>query len=250
MMDRERGAADKIKRLYGEAGLMHEEDHDLEHLYELFAYGEIYNRSLLNDKQREIIALAVLSTNQTLNQLPEHVHAGLNAGLKAEEIQEVIIQCTPYIGFSKALEAVNVVNETLKAEGFELPLASQRQSDESDRFEKGLALQKRIFGERIDELRANAPRNQMHIQDALSAMCFGDFYTRGALDVKTRELITLCVLAALGGCENQLRSHVQGNAAVGNSKELMIEAITVCLIHIGFPRTLNALNCINECLPE
>ena len=209
---------------------MHEEDHDLEHLYELFAYGEIYNRSLLNDQQREIIALSVLSTNQTLNQLPEHVHAGLNAGLKAEEIQEVIIQCTPYIGFSKALESVNVVNETLKAEGFELPLASQRQSDESDRFEKGLALQ--------------------HIQDALSAMCFGDFYTRGALDVKTRELITLCVLAALGGCENQLRSHVQGNAAVGNSKELMIEAITVCLIHIGFPRTLNALNCINECLPE
>ena len=51
----------------------------------------------------------------------------------------------------------------------------------------------------------------MHIQDALSAMCFGDFYTRGALDVKTRELITLCVLAALGGCENQLRSHVQGS---------------------------------------
>ena len=113
-MDRERAAADKIKCLYGEAGLMHEENHDLEHLYELFAYGEIYNRSLLNDQQREIIALAVLSTNQTLNQLPEHVHAGLNAGLKAEEkmcIRDSI--STAHIGFNDPDGNQILLNDTV-----------------------------------------------------------------------------------------------------------------------------------------
>lgn len=249
-MNRVEKAAFKIRELYGEAGLMHGNENDLEMLYECFAYGDVYDRALLDDGQREMISLVVLTVNQTMGQLAEHVHAALNAGLTPVEIQEALIQCAPYIGFSKVLEALSKVDETLKAEGFELPLASQRLTTEEDRFEKGLAVQKRIFGEQIDQIRVNASANQMHIQDYLSAMCFGDFYTRGSLDVKTRELITLCVLTALGGCESQLKSHVQGNHAVGNSKELMIEAVTVCLIHIGFPRTLNALNCINEVLPE
>ena len=249
-MNRVEKAKQKIKKLYGEAGLMYGDENDLVMLYECFAYGDVYNRSLLTDGQRELIVLVVLTVNQTLNQLGEHVHGALNVGLNSEMIQEALIQCAPYIGFSKVLEALARVDETLRAEGYELPLVSQRLTTEDDRFEKGLAVQKSIFGERIDQLRANAPVNQMHIQDYLSAMCFGDFYTRGCLDVKSRELITLCVLAALGGCENQLKSHVNGNYTVGNSKELMIEAVSVCLIHMGFPRTLNVLNCINEVLPE
>ena len=92
----------------------------------------------------------------------------------------------------------------------------------------------------------NAPENQKHIQNYLSAMCFGDFYTRDGLDLKMRELLTLCILSTLGGCENQLRSHVGGNLAVGNDKDIMIEAVTQCMPYIGFPRTLNALGCINE----
>ncbi|WP_235847635.1 carboxymuconolactone decarboxylase family protein [Paenibacillus tuaregi] len=68
--------------------------------------------------------------------------------------------------------------------------------------------------------------------------------------MKTRELLTLCILSALGGAENQVKAHVQGNLNVGNNKEMMITAITHCLPYIGFPRTLNALSCVNEIIPE
>lgn len=64
--------------------------------------------------------------------------------------------------------------------------------------------------------------------------------------MKQRELITFIMLSTLGGCENQLRSHVGANIRVGNSRELLIEAITQCIAYIGFPRTLNAINIINE----
>lgn len=47
-----------------------------------------------------------------------------------------------------------------------------------------------------------------------------------------------------------MRSHVQGNAAVGNSKENLIDALACSLPYIGFPRTLNALACVNAVLPE
>jgi 4-carboxymuconolactone decarboxylase len=109
-----------------------------------------------------------------------------------------------------------------------------------------LGIQVAIFGDMIRQRQQNAPENQKHIQEYLSAFCFGEIYSRSGLDIKTRELLTLCIISALGGCESQLRSHVQGNLNVGNDKELMIEAITQCIPYMGFPRTLNALNCVNE----
>ena len=95
-----------------------------------------------------------------------------------------------------------------------------------------------------------APENQKNIQDYLSAYCFGDFYTRKFLTIPERELLTFAILVAQGGCEPQVKAHVGGNAAVGNSKETLLAALTVCLPYIGFPRTLNALGCVNEILPE
>ncbi len=70
------------------------------------------------------------------------------------------------------------------------------------------------------------------------------------MDTKTRELITFSILATLGGCENQLRAHINGNITVGNNKEVLLDVITQCMPYIGFPRTLNAIACVNEILPE
>lgn len=97
---------------------------------------------------------------------------------------------------------------------------------------------------------AAAPENQKNIQDDLSAYCFGDFYTRKFLPIHERELLTFSILASQGGCEGQVKAHVGGNATVGNGKEVLLAALTVCLPYIGFPRTLNVLSCINEVLPE
>ena len=55
-----------------------------------------------------------------------------------------------------------------------------------------------IFGPTIDQMRAAAPEQQKHIQDNLSAFCFGDFYTRQGLDLQLRELLTFCIVSALG----------------------------------------------------
>lgn len=152
--------------------------------------------------------------------------------------------------FSKNGGGVGEVNAVFKKLGISLPLESQKQVTEETRFDKGLQVQKNIFGNRIDKMRDNAPGNQKHLQDYLSAYCFGDTYTRGGLDLKMRELLTFSAIALLGGCENQLRGHIQGNVSVGNDKETLISAITVCMPYIGFPRTLNALACINEIIPE
>ena len=241
----------KFEELFGKGtGLMAETDPDLQEMLNRFIFGEVFYQGTLTDKTRELITLAVLTTNQTLEQLKAHVGAALNIGVSPVEIKETIYQCTPYLGFPKTLNAVRQVNDVFKERHIQLPVESQKQVIEETRFDKGLKVQKDIFGDVIDRMHQNSPENQKHIQHYLSAFCFGDIYTRGCLDLKIRELLTLCILSALGGCESQVKSHVYGNVKVGNGKNVLLEAVTQCLPYIGFPRTLNALGCINEVIPE
>lgn len=215
-------------------------------IMERFTYGEVYQQGNLTAKQRELVSIAVLSALNDNSLLTNHITAALNIGVSPVEIKEVIHQVTPYIGFPKAIDALTVTNEVFKQNDIALPLEDQAVVDESNRFTEGLAVQKEIFGEVIDQAYKNAPNDQLHIQHYLSGFCFGDTYTRNAIDLKDRELLTLSAIISLGGCEPQVKAHIIGNLNVGNSKETIISAISQCVPYIGFPRTLNALNCVNE----
>jgi Uncharacterized homolog of gamma-carboxymuconolactone decarboxylase subunit len=250
-MDRVEKSKEKYKQLFGDGiPAAYATDPDFQDILSRFIFGEVFHQGSLDDKQRELITLVVLTTNQTIPQLKAHVHASLNVGLTPIEIKEAVYQCAPYVGFPKTLNAIAEINEVFKARNIALPLESQKQVEEETRINQGLAVQVEIFGDIIARNRENPPANQKHIQDYLSAFCFGDFYTRRGLDLKTRELLTLCIVSSLGGCESQVKSHVRGNLNVGNDKETMITALTHCLPYMGFPRTLNALNCVNEIIPE
>lgn len=250
-MDRVEKSQEKFKQLFGEGvTAAHATDPDFQDILSHFIFGEVFYQGNLDDKMRELITLVVLATNQTLPQLKAHVSAALNVGLTAVEIKEAVYQCAPYIGFPKTLNAINEVNEVFNSKNIALPIESQKNVIEDNRFDKGLSVQVEIFGDVIAKVREGAPENQKHIQDYLSSFCFGDFYTRSGLDLKTRELLTLCIITALGGAEGQVKAHVQGNKNVDNDKEILITAITHCLPYIGFPRTLNALTCVNEIIPE
>jgi 4-carboxymuconolactone decarboxylase len=246
-MDRVERSKQKYAELFGNGQpAASVSDPEFQDILSRFIFGEVFFQGNLTDQQRELITLVVLTTIQTLPQLRVHVSTALNVGVTPVEIKEAIYQCAPYIGFAKTLNAINQTNDVFKEKNIALPLESQAQVDEETRLEKGLQVQISIFGDVIRQMREMAPENQKHIQEYLTAFDFGDIYTRSGLDLQTRELLTLCILSALGGCESQVKSHVQGNLNVGNSQELMIDAIIQCLPYVGFPRTLNALNCVNE----
>lgn len=226
-------------------------DPDFAAIRDRLVYGEIVDHGTLSDKQRALITLVVLTSGQTLEDLKTHVDAALRVGATPVEIKEAMYQCSPYIGFPKTEAALKMVNEAFRAKNIPLPVESQNTVTEATRYADGLKVQKSIFGDVIDKMHQTAPANQLPIvQNYLSAFCFGDIYSRKGLDLKTRELLTFSIIAALGGCDSQVRSHVQGNAAVGNSKENLIDALAQSLPYIGFPRTLNALACVNAVIPE
>lgn len=116
---------------------------------------------------------------------------------------------------------------------------------------QGVKVQRSIFGAMINAIRKNTPQSQRHLlRSMLSTFCFGDMHTRRGLDLRTREILTFCIISSLSGCEGQVKNYVQGNVNVGNTKENLTGALTCCLPHIGFPRVLNTLECANTIIPE
>ena len=228
-----------------------ETDPDFDATFHRFLLGEVQVQGKLTDKEKLLITIASVTAGQKLSVLPIQLEGALNAGATPVEIKEVLYQIAPYTGFPNVLEALAISNKVFKEKGIPLPLENQTTVTEATRFAKGLKVQQDIFGAgNINTMRAKAPANQQHIQDYLSAFCFGDTYTRGALDLKLRELLTLCAIVSIGGCDPQAKAHVQGNVNVGNDKDTLICAVTQCLPYIGFPRTLNGLACINQVIPQ
>jgi 4-carboxymuconolactone decarboxylase len=150
------------------------------------------------------------------------------------------------VGVAKVIDFLYATNEIFTERDIELPLEKQSTTSPENRHTKGLELMKATFGEQIEAMQKNTSDDQKYIQDYLSGNCLGDYYTRKGLDMKTRELLTFSILISMGGTDSQVRRHIQGNLNVGNNREPLIGITTQLLPYIGYPRTLNALNAIDE----
>ncbi len=225
-------------------------DPELIEVFDNFAFDEVLRHGNVDTKTRLMALLASLIAQQTLAEYKVMLGGALNVGVTPVEAKEILYQSVPYVGIAKAFEFILATNEVLESRGVALPVEGQSTTTSEDRFDKGLALSKSIFGDRIDRMYEQSPESQIHIQRYLSANCFGDYQTRTGLDVKTRELLTFSILLSLGGCEPQLKGHIQGNINVGNDKAFLLAVVTQLLPFIGYPRALNAIGCLNEVQPE
>ena len=72
-----------------------------------FAFGDVYTRPELSMQEREMITIpSLLTTGGCEPQLEVHINGSLNVGLSPEKIIETFIQCIPYTGFPKVLNAI------------------------------------------------------------------------------------------------------------------------------------------------
>ena len=225
-------------------------DPELVELFDNWAFGEVPKDAALDTRTRVMVQLAALIASHAAADYRVMLGGALNVGVTPVEAKEIVYQAVAYVGMGRVFDFLHATNEVLANRGVKLPLEGQSTTTPETRLEKGLALQKSIFGEMIDKLYRESPEGQVHIQQYLSDNCFGDYQTRKGLDVRVRELVTFSMLLSLGGCEPQLKGHIQGNVNVGNDKRTLVNVLTQLLPYVGYPRTLNALRCINEVVPE
>lgn len=248
MEDRIQRCAEKFGILFGAAPAGDEgTDPEFMKILQRFIFGEVCYTGDLSDADRERVTVTVLAVNQTMPQLKAHVGASLNVGCTPVEIREAIYQCAPFIGFPKTLNAITAMNEAFTAAGIALPLPAQGTVEDADRYEAGLAIQEPLYGAEIaDRYRDLPPEYAEAIPRFLTAFGFGDFATRTGLDGARRELLTVVMLAALGGAELQVKAHVLGAEKAGNSRDRILAALVHAMPYMGIPRLFNALNAARE----
>jgi len=80
-----------------------------------FAFGDIYCRDGLSLQEREMITItSLLTAGGCEPQLEVHINGSLNVGIAPRKIIETFIQCIPYTGFPKVLNAVNTAKKVFK----------------------------------------------------------------------------------------------------------------------------------------
>ena len=234
-------AKDYLSRFFpGPPSPLWETDPEFMELFANFALDEVVNQGDLDDAARMMAILAGVEEYRVL--LP----AALRAGITPVQVKEILYQSVAYLGIGRVRPFFSVTNQVLTEQGVALPLEPGSTTTAETRLAAGNQAQVDIFGEGMRGFQNSGPEESRHINRWLAGNCFGDYYTRGGLDYRDRELITFCFLAAQGGCEPQLTSHAAANLRLGNDKPLLIRVISQCLPYIGYPRSLNALTCINQ----
>lgn len=240
-------AKEYYKKMFkGEESELCKSDPEFMEFFKNFAFDEVVNNDDMDDKTRMIAIMAALLGCQGIDAFKAMVPAALNLGVTPVEVKETVYHAAAYLGIGRVFPFINAVNDVFKREGIKLPLEGQSTTTKENRLEKGAQVQVDIFGEGMKDFYKSGPEESRHINRWLADNCFGDYYTRNGLDYKQREMITFCCIAAQGGCEPQLIAHAGGNMKVGNDKQFLIKVVSQCVPYIGYPRSLNALRCINE----
>lgn len=208
-----------------------------------FAFDEVVNEEnqQLDATTRYLAILSTLIGCGGVDAFREMLPAALENGVTPVMVKETVYQATDYLGYGRILPFLNAANDIFTQMEIKLPLPGQATTTMDDRLEKGVEAQAAIFGEQMKEVWKKG-----HINRWLAANCFGDFYTRTGLDLKQREMITFCFLMAQGGCEPQLIAHAKGNMNLGNDKDFLVRVVSQCLPYVGYPRSLNAMSCIQK----
>ncbi len=121
----------------------------------------------------------------------------------------------------------------------------------SERYRRGVDVAERLAAEKMGQFVASGVAEiapdfaRMTIEFAL-----GDIYGRDGLDLRSRELVAIAALAAVGNARPQLRIHVESAASVGIERAEIIEVLMQVALYAGFPAALNALADCHDLLTD
>lgn len=237
---------ENMQKLFSSGMATSGDDVEMMQILQKYIFGEVFTVGDLDIKTRELITVVCLTTMQTLPQLKAHINGALNAGNSPLEVREAIYQCAPFIGFPKTLNALGVLNEVFKERNIQTPLESAITVSENERYQKGREIQEKLYGDEIKQAMKGLPQNLGdEAARFLTEVCFGDFYTRKGLDLKTRELLSLAILVTKDD-DITLKSHIKGSIKAGNSPETVAAAIIQCMPYTGTPNALHALKYLKE----
>ena len=216
------------------------------HLLTEAAYGGIWSRPDLDLPDRLVVSIAALGAIPRLKALRRHIAAGLEHGLTAEAIREILVQAALYTGFSAAEETLELAGEVFAEHGIQFPADPPEDVSLEELDRRGAELMGRLHGSRATQGYA-APGNPVTGALYPSAIRFGygEIWFRPGLEPRRRALVAVAAFTALRLPE-QVAKFGQSALNMGLTQAQVIEAIIQTAPLTGFPPALNALGAISS----
>ena len=113
-------------------------------------------------------------------------------------------------------------------------------------FQAGLDTRTQVLGaEYVDRAFGKATDYTMPMQEFITRNAWGNVWQRPGLDLKTRSLVTVAMLAALGK-QQELKGHVRGALNNGVTPEELREVMLHATVYCGFPSAIDAFRSVAE----
>ncbi len=209
-----------------------------------FAYGDVFSRSGLDPKSRQVATISALAAlGNAEPQLKFHIGAGLNIGIRPEEIIEVIYLVTVFAGFPAGLNAISAARQVFQDRGVTVSIPD---SPEGDRRKKGLkALSQTSKGSGqavLDSLSDIAPA----MGDFILDFSYGDVIARPCLPSEWKEITMIAAGVAKATMWPQVKVHIAAALNLGCSKKQIVEIMIQMAVYAGFPAALNGISAARE----
>lgn len=230
-----------LKKLFGTAA----QTPGLANLMTEPVFGGVWNRPGLTLSDRLLCTIAALATGPRLRSLRCHIGAGLDHGLDATAIREILVQASLYAGFSAAEETLALLAEILTERGIAFPADPPEDASLEEMTRRGVDLMNTLHGARALQGYA-APDNKVTgaLYPTAIQYGYGEIWFRPGLERRQRALVAVAGFTALRLPE-QVGKFGQSALNVGLSKTEVIEAIIQTAPYTGFPPALNALGALS-----
>ncbi len=237
---RQLGEATLLK-LFGSAGQVQ----GLANLLTESVFGGVWTRPGLGLSDRLLCTIAALATGPRLHSLRQYIDSGLDHGLDAAAIREILVQAALYSGFSGAQETLPLLNEILGDRDIPFPDDPPEEVALEELTRRGEALMNTLHGDRA-RLGYAAPDNAVTgaLYPTAIQYGYGEIWFRPGLAHRQRALVAVAGFTALRLPE-QVGKFGQSALNVGLTKPEVIEAVIQTAPYTGFPPALNALGALS-----
>ncbi len=214
---------------------------DLKRIIDECLFGSIWSRPGLSPERRVICTISALMALGQLPLLRRSIERGLNLGVTPDQVVEVLIQLTFYVGVPAVEAAINTAKEIFEERGIQFTPSVVYDTNMSleDLHELGHQMRDEILGPPAMPVPPNSPEEDL--DKLIVEYHWGAINTRPHLDSKERAMCALSAMTVMGQYDRQIRSRIQGALQIGMTPAEIMEIFIQVMLYGGFVTTRSAM---------
>lgn len=187
----------------------------------------------MDERTRALVELSAALARAARGEWRGCMSRALNVA-DAVAVEETILQSYLFLGYPTMLQALGVLRELVPE-----PASVEGNFDLENWYARGADVCATVYGGQYEKLRANVLRLHPDAEQWMLSEGYGKVLARGALDLRTRELCVIALLAAQDA-QQQLHSHLRGALNAGASLAEVEETVTVACVALPRERAQQA----------